>query len=488
MKQQNQILRHGTRALLWAVLLLAVALRTAPAQPVQGSTTLAEEQRGMEGRVAQKLALAKANKYDLVLVGDSITHNLDNGGFKEKVWDPFYAPRHALNLGFSGARTQNILWDLEHGLLEGQSPKVALLLIGTNNSDEVHFPQHCTAEDIAAGIVADVQKLRAKAPGMKIILLRILPFGERPNPRRAMNDRASDLAAAQLVDWKNVYFCDVNHVFLNLDRTVKKDLMPDFLHPSPEGALRMAQEIEPLLAQLLGDTSKAPVNANNAVVPAPKLENDFYDWWGRHQDELDAKKTIKPQVVMIGDSITHMWGGPPKSNKVNGAAAWKELFGEIPALNLGFGWDRTQNVLWRLDHGEFDGLHPKVVVLTIGVNNFSGTRNARASTPEEASQGILAIVGRVRSKSPETRIIVMGVLPAGQQAADPRRAKIKALNALVAQAVAGVPDVTFLDLGAKLLEPDGSISRATMGDFLHPTEKGYSIWAKALIEAGIRNK
>ena len=219
--------------------------------------------------------------------------------------------------------------------------------------------------------------------------------------------------------------------------------------------------------------------SNTAIVPVPKLENDCYDWYARHEAVLKVKDQINPEIVMIGDSITHFWGGPPEFRIQNGARAWKDLFGERRVLNLGFGWDRTQNVLWRLEHGEFDGLRPRYVVLNIGTNNFSGTANARANSPAEVAEGIKAICQRIREKSPESRIILMGVLPRGQKANDPFRAKILELNKLLAE-VGKTPGVTFLDIGPQFLSPDGELPRKFMGDYCHPSEEGYALWAAAL--------
>ncbi len=221
---------------------------------------------------------------------------------------------------------------------------------------------------------------------------------------------------------------------------------------------------------------------NNALIPVPKLENDNYDWYARHEAVLKAKQTITPEVVMIGDSITHFWAGEPASKIAHGPKAWADLFGPRPVLNLGFGWDRTQNVLWRLDHAEFDGLHPKCVVLNIGTNNLTGTKNARESTPAEIADAVRAIIIRVRSKSPESKIILMGIFPRGEKSNNPMRAKITATNTLLADLakIPGTPGITFLDIAPKLLQPDGSISRTIMSDFCHPTEKGYTIWAEAL--------
>ena len=115
----------------------------------------------------------------------------------------------------------------------------------------------------------------------------------------------------------------------------------------------------------------------------------------------------------------------------------------------------------------------------IGTNNFSGTRNARESTPAEVAEGIQAICDRIRSKSPETRIVLMGVFPRGASPKDGFRPKIAALNGLLA-AFAKEKGMTYLDLGAKMLEPDGTLPREIMRDSVHPTEKGYALWASAL--------
>jgi lysophospholipase L1-like esterase len=175
-----------------------------------------------------------------------------------------------------------------------------------------------------------------------------------------------------------------------------------------------------------------PPGANTALIPAPKLEDDSYDWYARHDAILKLKDQIKPEIVMIGDSITHFWAGVPESPTQRGPESWRQLFGERPVLNMGFGWDRTQNVLWRLEQGEFDGLHPRYVVLNIGTNNFSTTANAHANTPAQVAEAIGVICSRLKAASPDSHIIVMGVLPRGQMPDDPFRTKIGELNKLLA--------------------------------------------------------
>lgn len=109
---------------------------------------------------------------------------------------------------------------------------------------------------------------------------------------------------------------------------------------------------------------------NSAVEPVTRLELDGYDWYDRHAEILQYQAAVDPQIVLIGDSITHFFGAlspQPMPSPANAPKAFGSAFaGGRRVLNLGFGWDRTQNVLWRLDHGELDGLKPSMVVVNIG--------------------------------------------------------------------------------------------------------------------------
>ena len=218
---------------------------------------------------------------------------------------------------------------------------------------------------------------------------------------------------------------------------------------------------------------------NTAVLPREKLENDSYDWHTRHARVMEWKARTQPEIVLIGDSITHFWGGEPSDAPARGPIAWRGLFGNTPVLNLGFGWDRTQNVLWRIEHGELDGIKPRAVVIHIGTNNTSATPNARANTAAEIVEGIAAACTRIREKLPDARIILMAIFPREEKPDAPRRKLINETNRLLT-AYAADKQITLLDIGPALLAPDGTLPRAMMSDFCHPTEAGYRIWADAL--------
>lgn len=221
--------------------------------------------------------------------------------------------------------------------------------------------------------------------------------------------------------------------------------------------------------------------SNPAVIPVPKLEQDGYDWHARHADVLRIKKTLNPEIVLLGDSITHFWGGEPKAHTIRGPKAWESVFAGKRVLNLGYGWDRTQNVLWRIDHGELDGISPEYVVIHIGTNNTSGTPNARENTAEEIAAGVREVCERVKAKLPKTKILLMAIFPREELPDHPRRLLIGKSNQLIA-ADAKKLGISWIDIGPSLLESDGKLSRLMMPDFCHPGETAYQVWADALKE------
>lgn len=188
----------------------------------------------------------KQGNVDLLMIGDSITHSWEGGG--KKYWDKYYAPRNAVNMGFSGDRTQHVLWRLEHGHLEGISPKLAVLMIGTNNSNG----KDNTAEEIADGIIAICEKLRTKCPRMKVLILAIFPRSPEPSDQRQKNAKAS-LLASKIADDEMIHYMDINEKFLTKDGFLTKKIMPDYLHPNEAGYGIWAEAIESKVVELMGE-------------------------------------------------------------------------------------------------------------------------------------------------------------------------------------------------------------------------------------------
>lgn len=201
----------------------------------------------MNARIKQAAANGDA---DILFIGDSITQGWEGAG--KPVWDEFYGKRNAVNLGIGGDRTQHVLYRLQNGNIEGLDkpakgtpPKLAIIMIGTNNVSDTPAPQ--TAE----GITAIVNHLRTKLPSTKILLLAIFPREQTPGKARERNTQVNTIIK-DLADNTSIFYMDIANQLLNTDGTISKEVMPDFLHLSEDGYRRWAAAIEPKVVELLG--------------------------------------------------------------------------------------------------------------------------------------------------------------------------------------------------------------------------------------------
>lgn len=208
-----------------------------------------------------------------------------------------------------------------------------------------------------------------------------------------------------------------------------------------------------------------------SVTPDKLNESWSVNWWTkRHEDKLAEARQLgkNAQLVFIGDSITHNW-------EKEGLPVWNRVYKPLNALDLGFGGDRTENVLWRLLHGEVDGLDPKVAVLMFGTNNTGH----RQEDPKTTAAGIKRNIAELQKRLPNTKILLLAIFPRGEKPDD----KLRQLNEQVNAIIAGFADqqkVYFANLNQAFLQPDGTLSKDIMPDLLHPNEQGYEIWAKAM--------
>jgi lysophospholipase L1-like esterase len=249
----------------------------------------------------------------------------------------------------------------------------------------------------------------------------------------------------------------------------------------PEGGMVKAAAFEG--NKLLGKVSTLPVQfdgssgpKNTALVPLTQNRDwKSYDWVVRHNEILALNKpgAIRADVVFIGDSITHFWSGEPKAKRVAGKDSWEKWIAPHHPINLGYGWDRTENVLWRLRHGEVAGLKPKAFVVLIGTNNLSGF-----NPPAETAEGVAEVCREIRRQAPQAKVLLLAILPR-QAKPDATRQRVTDANKLLQAQAAQIADA-YLDLTDKLIEADGTISKETMNDYLHPTNKGYEVMGAAI--------
>ncbi len=212
---------------------------------------------------------------------------------------------------------------------------------------------------------------------------------------------------------------------------------------------------------------------NTAVIPnlAPFFRQ-------KHQDNLEVAKKGGIDVLFMGDSITDFWRNTEGANA--GKPVLDKYFGHLKVANFGIAGDTTQGVLYRLQHGEGQGFSPKAVMLMIGTNNTGGGFGGAGNTAEEIAEGIGAVVLELQKDFPKAKILLLAVFPRGNPG-DPVRATIARINSIIAKLDDG-DRVHYLDIGSNFLDAGGNIPRDVMGDSLHPTAKGYEIWAKAVKE------
>jgi lysophospholipase L1-like esterase len=221
--------------------LVASASVSADAAKNPAATPSPKDQKRHEGF----LAIAKKGDVDVLFLGDSIT-DAWRGKAAKPTWEKYFVPLKAANFGIGGDQTQHVLWRITNGELEGITPRVAILMIGTNN---IHG--HSEAQ-IADGITTIVKTIQEKSPDTKVMLLAIFPRDAKPDSPRRVKIGKINKVIAKLDDGKKVRYLDIGPKFLQEDGTLTKDIMPDLLHLSARGYEIWGEAIMPLLNEMLG--------------------------------------------------------------------------------------------------------------------------------------------------------------------------------------------------------------------------------------------
>lgn len=245
--------------------------------------------KGRQAELNQRVK-EHGSEAQVLFIGDSITQGWEGEG--KDVWAHYYTHRHAINLGIGGDRTEHVLWRFEHGNLDGVHPKVAVVMIGTNNSGD----NDNTPGEIADGVTAIVQALRTRLPATKVLLLGIFPRGEQFNNQRGRLLQINQVLH-RLADNKDIYWADFGFKFVAKDGSIPKDLMPDFLHLSPAAYGIWAASIEERLSQIIGDQRVEPL--------APRASDSLTGEWVGTMNGPDGKPVSSPIILeQNGNTIT----------------------------------------------------------------------------------------------------------------------------------------------------------------------------------------
>ena len=238
--------------------------------------------------------------------------------------------------------------------------------------------------------------------------------------------------------------------------------------PSAERMTVQAPPVRPAIVTLVVAAMSIPavlLAQNTAIVPTPFQEP-------RHEAFVAEAGAGGIDCLLMGDSITDWW-------RRTAPDLYAQLFEPLNCANFGIAGDRTQGVLWRMENGELEGYSPRLMMLMIGTNNLSGRRST-PNTPAEVAMGIATIVTKFRTTFPDAKVLLLGVFPRGAEPTSPYREPIEQINELIANLDDG-EYVRFMDIGQAFLEADGSISAEVMPDGLHPSARGYQIWADAVM-------
>lgn len=244
------------------------------------------------------------------------------------------------------------------------------------------------------------------------------------------------------------------------------DAQVDGVHPTDLG---MTQYAEAYVRKIRSILPSVPDSLRTYVPCRQRREPDTYEWNTRHEAVLDLVRREQPEIVMMGNSITHYWGGEPYEKRRVAPRVWDRLFHGRRVVNMGCGWDLIQNLLWRIEHGELDGYKAKKISILIGTNNL------QFDSDERIVRGIRQVVAAAKLRQPEAEVNVCAILPRKGM-----EERVAGINAMLRSWVETDPTLTWTDATPALTDKDGNIRPELFSDGLHPNEKGYGKIASLL--------
>ena len=356
--------------------------------------------------------------------------------------------RPVINLGFSGnGRLEKELIDL----ITEVDAKLYVLDCLPNLSPE-------NIGELKKKIVESVKELKSKRPDIPVLLTDHDGYtDEEINP--ASKEETRILNTVQKQEFDSLATAGTKDIYLLTKNEIGQDIetMVDGTHPNDIGMMRYADAYEKKIRAIIHE----PVGDISTTIPVSQHRDSNYDWEVRHNEVLAHNTADQPKLILIGNSITHYWGGEPVEHIARGTDSWNTFFTPQNAINLGFGWDRIENVLWRVYHGQLDNITPHQIVLMIGTNNL------QFNSDDEIIKGLQFLLKAIKEKQPAANILLMGILP--RKGMEQRVANLN--NGL--SKIKLDTKIQFADAGKLFLKNDSKIDESLFSDGLHPNEKGY---------------
>ncbi len=363
--------------------------------------------------------------------------------------------RTVVNLGFSGnGRLENPLIDLINEIDARIFILDCLPNLLSKDIDSVTLQKR---------IIESVKTIRSKHPSTPILLTEHAGYtdGYMIPERQTLYESANkilNVAFDQLSKESitGIYLLSLKEIGID------DEAMVDGTHPNDLGMMRYAEAYEKKLREIFME----PVGKFKTQIPIRQRRTPAnYDWEARHNAILALNKTESNKVLLIGNSITHNWGGKPNAKS---AESWQKYLAPYEVRNFGFGADRIENVLWRIYHDELDGIIPEKIVINIGTNNL------RVNNNEEILEGLRFLVQVIKMHQPNSKITILGIYPRRDY-----EERIVFINKEIRKMTKS-EKVAYEDIGNVLLQGDGKVNEAFFSDGLHPNSSGYEELGKLL--------
>ena len=320
-------------------------------------------------------------------------------------------------------------------------------------------------------IINSIKKIRSRNPETPILLTEHASYNDQ---FIKTSDYKDEYIIPNLLQKKvfellkkdgdnNLFYLSEKEIGFSIEETV------DGLHPSDLGMKIYADAYEKKLRSILEE----PIGKLNTTKPVTQLrELGNYDWESKHNEILYLNKFNPPKNIIISNSIIHFWGGLPDFKTKVESESWDNFFTPLGLRNYAYGWDRIENVLWRIYHDELDGFDAEKIIILIGTNNIPLNSN------QEIIEGLRLVSKGVKTRQPKAKIYLMGILPKRNY-----EKRIEKLNKKISS-LANELSINYSNIGNVFLKLDGSqqINEKLFSDGLHPNNNGYKKMRKELLK------